>query len=1188
LGIAWSVPGDTGDEALLARNATLQVAVNDAASELGAEVTRVTELLHDQGLERFLEREAEMLFGAWHRAGTEVLIYQGDSLVFWSGRAPVSAELLAAQAAGHVRLSDGAYLHAERHRNDLHVHGLRLLWYAPPIENEHLMPGFDPSLNAPHGMEALFGPGVGPVIRDGEGEVIFRTGLAVGSDHSGNWQQARPLLAALGMTLLLLALWLASGALFTRRPLLAVLALLTGFLAPRFLAAQLGSLPLQEHIPLFDPGLYAASSWFPSLGDLLIDLLILLALIAWCRTYLLGLFKDNRKAAAGILTMCLLLAHGINRMLHSLVADSRIPLDLYGVQGFNGSSALAILAAGLMLGAWVLKADLWARALPRVPGSRYAWVPTLAIALVFVLWQHMIGVRDLLVMLWPFPLLAIVAIARRSSYALTAMVGVLAICAGTCAHAFTKSDRDRAGSERGIIAERLLAEDDPVVELLFREVSPRLSNDLRLYSMLSGGTPCTAAELDRSVRQEHFSGYWERYDVRLYAYDLEGRMLCATDPSPPEPFPGPLSFPGASLPPADMPNLSEGIGQDKRKFFHARIAVMANDTVPPGQLVVELHPRLIAEGLGYPDLLISGQERGGLHDHWTERGRYDRGVLVESSGSIAMPMRWESGLVPLQRDRHVLHPYGDPKGQLMVLCSSSPTLLDMATAFSYLFAIFSLLVAAVVLVFRMVHWRTDRSISIATKVRAALVLFSMVVLVFFGVGAQRLLSQAQNEQSTGSLLDKARSVHAELQRKLAGAGPLRGNGDAYLDHVLGRLSNIFFTDIHVYRRNGRVYSSSRPQLFASGLVGPWMDPTAFHALTRDLDSYHVHQERLGTTTHRAAYMPLRDPNGVLLGYLGLPSFGEQARAEQERASVIVAVSNLFVLLFALSVLVAVFISNWTTRPLDLLRRSLSKVALTGANEPLRYRGQDEVGTLVEVYNQKVEELRQSAEQLARSQRESAWREMARQVAHEIKNPLTPMKLSIQHFQRSWDPSQPDAQDKLERFGQGLVHQIDVLSRIAGEFSHFAQMPPAHPEEMDLREVATSAIQLFHGEGSTAITLDASGPVLVHADKEHLLRVFNNLLKNAVQAIPEERKGRISVRISKVGAHATIAVADNGSGIPPELHERVFEPNFTTRNTGMGLGLAMVRRIVEHAGGRVRFETMPGQGTTFFVELPLRN
>jgi nitrogen fixation/metabolism regulation signal transduction histidine kinase len=478
-------------------------------------------------------------------------------------------------------------------------------------------------------------------------------------------------------------------------------------------------------------------------------------------------------------------------------------------------------------------------------------------------------------------------------------------------------------------------------------------------------------------------------------------------------------------------------------------------------------------------------------------------------------------------------------------------------------------------------------LGIGGKVRAALLSFAVVGLLFFGAGTQRLLTDQYTEHAEASLLAKAHSAHMELQQKLDGQAPLDGDRSRYLEHLLAQLSNVLFSDITLFDLHGRMLASSRPQIFSNGLLGPRMDAVAYARMVIEQASDLVHQESIGSAHYQSAYLPLRDRKGQVLGYLSLPSFADQRQQEQERSGVLVAVVNLFVLLFALSILVALFISNWTTRPLDLLKRSLQGVALQGENRPLSYHGHDEVGQLVEVYNRKVEELRESAEKLARSERETAWREMARQVAHEIKNPLTPMKLGIQHFQQAWDPHAPDARERLDRFSQSIVQQIDALNGVATAFSQFAQMPIAKPEALDLRDVVRAAVDVFHASPGIDFVFH-DGPALpVNADREHLLRAFNNLLKNAVQAIPEGRHGRIDVRLSIRNKEALAMITDNGIGIPVHSRERLFTPSFTTKSSGMGLGLAMVKRIVEQAGGRVWFESDENEGATFFVSLPLR-
>ncbi|MEM9025108.1 MAG: ATP-binding protein, partial [Bacteroidota bacterium] len=292
---------------------------------------------------------------------------------------------------------------------------------------------------------------------------------------------------------------------------------------------------------------------------------------------------------------------------------------------------------------------------------------------------------------------------------------------------------------------------------------------------------------------------------------------------------------------------------------------------------------------------------------------------------------------------------------------------------------------------------------------------------------------------------------------------------------------------------------------------------------------------------------------------------------------------------AVSVVAALLISNFITQPLRLIQNMLSRVELGKVNKPIEYDGQDEIGRLVAVYNKKVTELEQSAELLARSERESAWREMAKQVAHEIKNPLTPMKLSVQHLLRSYKDNPENWGDRLSRFSTTIIEQIDTLSVIASEFSNFAKMPKAVNERLNLREVLSNSVDLFRDQPGLVVhdqSIREGGAVPVYADKDQLTRVFNNLLKNAKQAIPEGRKGKLEVYLRQRNDLATVEIKDNGTGIPPERIDRIFQPNFTTKTSGMGLGLSMVKNMVEEAGGRVWFQTEIDQGTSFFVTLPL--
>ena len=259
--------------------------------------------------------------------------------------------------------------------------------------------------------------------------------------------------------------------------------------------------------------------------------------------------------------------------------------------------------------------------------------------------------------------------------------------------------------------------------------------------------------------------------------------------------------------------------------------------------------------------------------------------------------------------------------------------------------------------------------------------------------------------------------------------------------------------------------------------------------------------------------------------------------------------NLYVLLFLASIIVAVFISNQITRPLVVIQENLQKMELGKQNEPILYNRQDEIGSLVKEYNKKVEELAISADLLARSERESAWREMAKQIAHEIKNPLTPMKLNIQHLQRAKGEGK-EYNEYIERVTATLIEQIDNLSNIATEFSNFAKIPTARNQVFLLAEQLEKALALFETHDKVKIEFNSNGleDIMVNADREQLSRAIINLVKNAIQSVPETRKGKINILLNRRGHMALISVSDNGTGVPVELRDKLFSPSFTTKSS----------------------------------------
>jgi nitrogen fixation/metabolism regulation signal transduction histidine kinase len=286
---------------------------------------------------------------------------------------------------------------------------------------------------------------------------------------------------------------------------------------------------------------------------------------------------------------------------------------------------------------------------------------------------------------------------------------------------------------------------------------------------------------------------------------------------------------------------------------------------------------------------------------------------------------------------------------------------------------------------------------------------------------------------------------------------------------------------------------------------------------------------------------------------------------------------------------SVFISGRLTAPLALLSERLESVGVGRKSEYLSYESEDEIGDLVKKYNRMVDEIDESAKKLAFSEREYAWREMAKQIAHEIKNPLTPMKLNVQQLLKSWRDSAQGFDARIESFSKNQIEYIDNLSTIATAFSSFAKMPGNNPSDVNLTEQILTSLELYKNTENITFKVNWSkeNKIIIYADKEQLNGVFSNLIKNAIQSIPTNKAGIIEIGVEVKKDRAIVKITDNGTGIPDDLKQKMFTPNFTTKSSGMGLGLSIAKRYVENAGGKIWFESHDNAGTSFFIEFPVK-
>jgi nitrogen fixation/metabolism regulation signal transduction histidine kinase len=349
----------------------------------------------------------------------------------------------------------------------------------------------------------------------------------------------------------------------------------------------------------------------------------------------------------------------------------------------------------------------------------------------------------------------------------------------------------------------------------------------------------------------------------------------------------------------------------------------------------------------------------------------------------------------------------------------------------------------------------------------------------------------------------------------------------------------------------------------------------------------IQSESIGQFGYLSIYIPLMTETGDTYGYLNIPYLNSQIELNQEISGFLATLINLNAFIFLLAGAIAFFITNRITASLSLIGATMQKMNLGAKNQQIEWNRDDEIGVLVNEYNNMVRKLELSAVSLAKTEREGAWREMARQVAHEIKNPLTPMKLSIQYLQNAIAQGAPNVNTLSNNLAKTLIEQIDQLAKIASDFSQFANIGIVKLEQFSVLDSIQSMQNLYAGDTSVVIHVDdRSSNAIIESDKVQINRLFMNLIQNSVEAGKDlEGKANITVALENKGQTILIAIKDLSGGIPAAMKDNMFRPNFTTKTAGTGLGLAICKGIVEHANGSIYYESEDGVGTNFYIQLP---
>ncbi len=980
----------------------------------------------------------------------------------------------------------------------------------------------------------------------------------------------------------------------------AILLILCSFCIIRLLYLQFPRLENRFDIAIFNPQYYYYNKLFPSVGDFLINELgfsWLLVFCYYCRDKI-KLFQ-NLKPNRGSLVLLLmgliltLIAVQTDQLFAGLITRLKINFDLTDIINLSGFSWLCIilLCVGILNLYLLLEVMLpAAKTISIDPGLRLTlFIISVAAVLLFKL---LAGDFNLI-----FIIFAIVIFLRgkayfegNNSYNLPVFVFTLLAFAVISSVKLSQYQFKKEQKQRVKFATEFTGTKDYTAISAFRAVENRIVADQTVLDLVSRNL---IDDLYNKLKRDYFDGYLSKYEFKAFLLKLPG----TTDSVKPKV----AGFQG-SIPSGSLKISRYFYYSTAKKGGYNYFAVLPLQNTNTG-LVVELKARTFSQS-NFPEVLMEGNppSQEGLRSYSV--AFYRNNNLVTQHGKYIYPLknsRYRGSTYRykfLETDGYDHLFFKPDKNNLVVISKDVPTILQQIASVSFLFLVLLLFFIIVLLLHWLIlnisHHRLNlhkfnwsylvyrNKILYRTRIQASMVSAIITTLIIVGLITYfSILHQYRQEQNT-ILLDRSEQIARGLESKLLYMDDLKR--DVLSDNLFADVNAI---DLNLYDISGKLLKTTQPKIFEYGIQADRISPTAFVNLKKLKRSEFIDKEKAGKLNYLTAYKPIRNSKNKIIAFLSLPNYNYSKNANKQLNTFLNTLINIYALVLVTIGFFAVFVANKITYPLTLIQESLSKIKIGTKNEPIVWKRDDEIGRLIIEYNKMISALEDNAYRLAKSERESAWREMAKQIAHEIKNPLTPLKLGVQLLEKSWKENDPNFSKKFEKFSKSFIEQIESLSQIASEFSNFAKIPDTTFTDVNLPEVILQSIQVFSKLNDLQIEFEnkSGNNVTIKGDRDYLLRIFNNLLKNAVEAIPDYVDGHIKVILEERRGTAHLTVTDNGKGIPENLRDRIFHPNFTTKSSGTGLGLAFVKQAVENMAGSVSFKTNDNEGTSFFIDIP---
>lgn len=1147
-----------------------------------------------QPTQDFVKIEFPKLNNLYNKDKTIVFVYSDDKCILWTNNDVDFSDInLNKEYHNIIKIRNAWYILTSIKFDNNYIAALSIIKHEYDYENEFLHNKFSDDFSLPKNVNISKIKSVeAENIRDENGKFLCSLHTKNTSKKHINWISI--LLYSLSF-ILFLFLILNVSTKTKKHNFLQILTVLSIFLIVCFLMIKFQFPKAIYSTELFGYNIYAYSFAFPSLGDFLVNTILFFGLIYLIYIKLPNSINVNKKYHSVVVFLSVFtissLFLAINFMIQNLILNSSISFELYNVLKLNIYSFIGLLIIALLLASFILISKKLLLISTNISDKKI-FILNLSISFVIILLiiQYFNFIEhSYILMLFLFIYISVVSIIHYKNIRFKYYVVVIIVFYLSIYSVFVISNTSTVKEQniRKVFGVKLANERDGVAELFFLNLNSKIIAD---SSQILNSFDKGIDNASRYIENKYFNGFWSKYDVQLSVCETLDSLYFEEDDqiiNCNEYFNTQIIEQGMQLGNTNF----YYINNSNERISYLGSFKFTKDDNTSLSVIFEIDSKLISNELGYPELLLDKKSLKKSNIHGYSYARYKNTKLISQRGNFKYRLNYkfapkkEFTFVDFDNYNHLLYKIDDDN--LLIISKPKIQIIDILISFSYIVVFLYVLFNLSILLANFPINFSTISFSFKNRIQFSIILMLLLSLLLIGtVTIYFFITQFENKNKE-ILSEKIRSVHVEVSHKLSNERYLSSEIQEYVNSLLIKFSNVFYSDINLYDSLGNLYATSRSEIFDKGLISTKMNSEAYFELATNKKVEFVHQERIGEMNYTSAYIPFRNQKDEFLAYLNLPYFTKHSALKKEISSFIVAIINVYVILILLSIVITVFLSNRITQPLSLLQKRFREMNLQQKNEQITYNGNDEISSLVNEYNRMVEELSESANMLAKSERENAWREMAKQIAHEIKNPLTPMKLSVQFLQHSWKNNPDNWGSLLNKVSNTLIEQINTLSAIASEFSNFAKMPKANVEKINLGDKISSVISLFESTDNVQFTIKKpKDNIYILADKKEILRVFNNLVKNAIQAIPDERKGQIDISLKTDKNYCITRIQDNGQGIPNEIKETLFDPNFTTKSSGMGLGLSIVKRIIENLGGNIIFETELGKGSTFIINIPL--